>query len=74
MATNPAGESTTEDATRLRDQLTDLASLLSQPALWRDGMPPQTISGALDELVARTSELIAANDRLTRQLAAQRQQ
>ena len=73
MATNSVRESSTEDMTRLRDGLNDLVNLIAQPAPWRDGKPPHAFSRALDELIAGANELIAANERLTRELAEQRQ-
>ena len=73
MATNSVRESSTEDVTRLRDGLNDLISLIAQPAPWRDGKPPHAFSRALDELIAGANELIAANERLTGELAEQRQ-
>jgi len=73
MATNSVRESSTEDMTRLRDGLNNLVNLIAQPAPWRDGKPPHAFSRALDELIAGANELIAANERLTRELAEQRQ-
>ncbi len=69
MATNPVRESSTADATRLRDSLNDLVSLMARPDLWTEGKPPETVSTAMDALLGRTDELIAANERLTRELA-----
>jgi PAS domain S-box-containing protein len=73
MAGNPVRESSTEDATRLRDCLNDFVSLMAQPAPWRDGKPPHVVSGALEALIGRTNELIAANERLTREFTERRQ-
>ena len=69
MATNPVRESSAEDASRLRDSLNSLLSLMAQPALWTEGKPPHAVSAAMDVLLGRTNELIAANERLTKELA-----
>jgi PAS domain S-box-containing protein len=73
MATNPVREFSTEDAARLRDGLNDLVNLIAQPATWRDGTPPHALSSALHALIARANGVIAANERLTRELAEQRE-
>ena len=62
----------TEDATRLRDSVADLASAMAQPALWIDGKPPDTVRRVLDAVIGRTSDLIVANERLTKELAERR--
>ena len=61
-----------EDATRLRDSVADLARVIAQPALWTDGKPPDAVRRVLDAMIARTSDLIAANERLTKELAERR--
>jgi len=54
MATNPVRESSAEDASRLRDSLNSLLSLMAQPALWTEGKPPHAVSAAMDVLLGRT--------------------
>ncbi len=73
MTKDPAGEASNAEVTRLRDCLNDLVNLLAAPAQWTGGKPPQNVSSALDALSARTNELIAANERLTREVAERRQ-
>ena len=72
MTTDP-GESSGEEVTQLRNCLNDLASLMSSPLLWAANKPPQVITDTLDALLGRTSELIATNERLARELAEHRQ-
>jgi PAS domain S-box-containing protein len=69
MTTDPARESSTGEVTRLRDCLNDLASTMALPALWTGGEPPQIVSSLLDALLGRTSELIAANELLKKEVA-----
>ena len=69
MAIDAVPASSTEDVTRLRDSLNDLASVMTQPALWTGGKPPDVVSRVLDTLIGRTNDLIAANERLTNDLA-----
>ena len=66
-------ESPADETTRLRECVSDLASIMAVPALWAGGQPPHAVSGSLTALLARTSDLIAANDRLTEELAERRQ-
>jgi PAS domain S-box-containing protein len=73
MATEPVREPSTEDATRLRDSLNDLASTMASPVVWSAGKPPNTISRALGALIARANDLIAASERLAKELAEQRE-
>jgi PAS domain S-box-containing protein len=72
MATDPVPASSTEDATRLRDSVADLADVIAQPALWTDGKPPDAVRRVLEAMSGRTSDLIAANERLTKELAEHR--
>lgn len=69
MAAKSERESATEGATRLRDSLNDLVSLISQPSLWSGGKPPQAVTTAMDALLGRTDAVIADNERLAEQLA-----
>jgi PAS domain S-box-containing protein len=69
MTTDPARESSTDEVTRLRDCLNDLASTMALPAVWTSGEPPQIVSSLLDALLGRTSALIAANERLKKEVA-----
>src|SRR4029453_15659556 len=69
MTTDRARESSTEEVTRLRDCLNDLAGTMALPALWTGGEPPQPVCSLLDAVLGRTSELIAANERLKEEVA-----
>src|SRR5262245_21396359 len=62
-------QSSPDDVARLRDCLNDLASTLALPAQWTSGELPHIVSSLLDALVGRTSELIAANERLNTEVA-----
>jgi hypothetical protein len=66
-------ESPAEETTRLRECMSDLLGVMAVPALWVGGRQPDVVSRALDVLRDRTSELIAANDRLANELAECRQ-
>jgi PAS domain S-box-containing protein len=72
MTTDP-GESSGEEVTQLRNCLNDLAGLMASPLLWAGGAPPQVVANTLEALFGRTSELIATNERLTREVAEHRQ-
>src|SRR5262249_32610507 len=72
MTTDPASESSTDEITRLRDCLNDLTSTTALPALWTNGERPQIVSSLLDALLGRTSALIAANERLKKEVAGLR--
>ena len=72
MTKDQARESSTDEVTRLRDCLDDLVSMMAAPALWTGGRPPHAVSSALDALIGHASELIAANERLTTELAERR--
>jgi len=72
MTNDQAGESSGDEATRLRDSLNDLASLMASPALWTDGQPPPAVSTAVDALLGRTRDLIAANEHLTHEVKVRR--
>lgn len=65
---SPAGE-----ITRLRECMSDLLGVMAVPALWVAGRQPDVVSRALEALRDRTSELIAANERLANELAECRQ-
>ncbi|HEU4890749.1 MAG TPA: PAS domain S-box protein [Vicinamibacterales bacterium] len=65
---SPAGE-----ITRLRECMSDLLGVMAVPALWVGGRQPDVVSRALEALRDRTSELIAANERLANELAECRQ-
>jgi len=73
MTTDAAHESSSHDVTQLRNSLNDLAILVASPTLWTDGKPPPAVSTVVDALLTRTNELIAANERLTREVAERRQ-
>jgi PAS domain S-box-containing protein len=72
MAADPVLASSTEDVTHLRDSVNDLVSVMAQPALWAGGKLPDVVSRVLDALIRGTNDLIAANERLTTELAQQR--
>ena len=72
MTKAQARESSTDEVTRLRDCLDDLVSMMAAPAVWTGGQPTHAVSSALDALIGDTSELIAANERLTTELAERR--
>ena len=72
MTTDRARESSTEEVTRLRDSLNDLASIMAQPTLWTGGGPPQIVNSLLDSVRSRVSELIAANELLTKEVSERR--
>jgi PAS domain S-box-containing protein len=71
MTTDP-GESSGEEVTQLRNCLNDLAGMMASPLLWAGGAPPQVVANTLEALFGRTSELIATNERLTREVAEHR--
>jgi PAS domain S-box-containing protein len=73
MTTDAAHESSSDDVTQLRNSLNDLATLVASPTLWTDGKPPPAVSTVVDALLGRTNELIAANERLTKEVAERRQ-
>ena len=73
MTTDAAHESSSHDVTQLRNSLNDLATLVASPTLWTDGKPPPAVSTVVDALLSRTNELIAANERLTKDVAERRQ-
>jgi PAS domain S-box-containing protein len=66
--TDEAGESSGDPATRLRETLNDLARIMATPSLWTHARPPHQVTGVLDALLGHTTELIAANARLTKEL------
>ena len=72
MTTDLVAASSGEEVTQLRNCLNDLTDMMASPALWADGTPPQTVSGAMDTLGGRINALIAANERLTREVAERR--
>ena len=53
--------------------MSDLLGVMAVPALWVAGRQPDVVSRALEALRDRTSELIAANERLANELAECRQ-
>src|SRR5690349_3667571 len=62
-------ENAAEEVTRLRDCLDQLASTLALQGLWVNGEPPQIVSSLLETVLGRTSELIAATERLKKEVA-----
>ena len=72
MTKDQAGESSSDEATRLRDSLNDLARLMASPTLWTDGKPPPAVSTVVDALLGRTRDLIAANEQLTSEVKVRR--
>jgi PAS domain-containing protein len=62
-------ENAAEEVTRLRDCMDDLASTLALQSLWTSGERPQIVSSLLEAVLGRTSELIAANERLKKEVA-----
>jgi PAS domain S-box-containing protein len=72
MTTDP-GESSGEEVTQLRNYLNDLAGMMASPLLWAGGAPPQVVTNTLEALLGETSNLIATNERLTREVAEHRQ-
>ena len=72
MTTDP-GESSGEEVTQLRNCLNDLAGMMASPLLWAGGAPPQVVTNTLEALLGETSNLIATNERLTRELTEHRQ-
>src|SRR4030095_7042758 len=72
MTDDPGRESSSEEVTQLLNGLNELAGIMASPGLWRDGKPPRAVSTVLDALLGGTDELIAANQRLTKELADRR--
>jgi PAS domain S-box-containing protein len=72
MTTDAAHDSSTAEATRLRNCLDDLAAIMASPELWAGGKPPQAVSSVVDELLQQTRALSAANERLSKEVAERR--
>src|SRR4029453_15372204 len=62
-------ENAAEEVTRLRDCMDDLASTLALQSLWTSGERPQIVSSLLEAVLGRTSDLIATNERLKKEVA-----
>jgi PAS domain S-box-containing protein len=61
-----------DEPTQVRAGLDTLAGMMNVTTLPAGGQLPDDVSSALDALVARAGELIAANERLAQELAEQR--
>src|SRR5262245_7301158 len=72
MTTDAARGSSRDEVTQLRKCLNDLVSLVTSPTLWTDGKPPHTVSNLAEALLDQTNDLIAANERLTKEAAERR--
>ena len=73
MTNDPGRGSSSDDVAQLRHCLNDLLGAMASPALWKEGKPPPHVISMADVLLGRANELIAANERLTNEVAARHQ-
>src|SRR5262245_3232129 len=72
MTTDAVPKSPSDEVAQFRSSLNDLATILASPAVSTGGKPPHAVSTMMAGLLERASDVIAANERLSREVAEYR--